>query len=122
MTKRILIIEDEHLLAEMYVTRFAREGFKVSIAKTVAKGIELAKKEKPHLILLDILLPDENGIAFLIIKQSEKSIARIPVVAFSNFDDPEIKKQALALGALEYLRKTDYTPQELVEKVRSYVK
>ncbi len=122
MTKRILIIEDEHLLAEMYVTRFTREGFKVSIAESLAQGVILTKKEKPHLILLDILLPDGNGISFLKTKQSEKSIASIPVVAFSNFDDPETKKQALVLGALEYLIKTDYTPQELLEKVRSYIK
>lgn len=122
MAKKILIIEDEHLLAEMYVTRFDREGFKVSLARTIKQGIELAKKEKPHLILLDILLPDGNGISFLKKKQSEKSIATIPVVAFSNFDDPETKKQASALGALEYLLKTDYTPQELIEKVRLYLK
>lgn len=122
MVKRILIIEDEHLLAEMYVTRFAREGFKVSIARTIKQGIELAKKEKPHLILLDILLPDGNGISFLKKKQSEKGIAAIPVVAFSNFDDPETKEQAFALGVLEYLLKTNYTPQELIEKVRLYVK
>lgn len=122
MTKRILIIEDEPILADMYATRFAREGFNVSTAGSLTKGVTLAKKEKPHLILLDILLPDGNGISFLKTKQSEKSIASIPVVAFSNFDDPETRKQALALGALEYLIKTAYTPKELLEKVRSYLK
>ena len=120
--KRILIIEDEYMLADMYATRFTQEGFKVSLAESIAQGVILAKKEKPHLIILDILLPDGNGISFLKTKQLEKSIASIPVVAFSNFDDTEIKKEALSLGALEYLMKTDYTPQELMEKVRLYVK
>ena len=121
MAKKILIIEDEPLLAEMYETRISREGFKVSVAQSVVQGIELAKREKPNLILLDILLPDGNGIDFLVMKQKEEGIASIPVVTFSNFDDPEAKKRALELGAKEYLLKTDYTPQELVKRMRSYV-
>lgn len=122
VAKKILIIEDEYLLAEMYEAKLSQEGFKTSVAGSVAQGVLLAKRENPNLILLDILLPDGNGISFLKIKQLEKGIASIPVVVFSNFDDPETKKQALVLGVLEYLLKTDYTPQELVEKVRLYVK
>ena len=121
MAKKILIIEDEPLLAEMYETRISREGFNVSVAQSIVQGIELAKREKPNLILLDILLPDGNGIDFLVMKQKEEGIASIPVVTFSNFDDPEAKKRALELGAKEYLLKTDYTPQELVKRMRSYV-
>ena len=63
--KKILIIEDEKILAEMYHDKFSEAGYDIALAFTSEEGIVLAKKDKPDLILLDILLPKENGIAFL---------------------------------------------------------
>ena len=119
--KKILIVEDEELLSEMYREVFEKEGFLVARASSGQEALELAQKEKPDFVLLDILLAGENGIYFLEQRKSLKSIASIPVIAFSNFDDPNVKKSAFALGVRDYLIKTNYTPQEVVAKVRVYI-
>jgi len=118
---KILIVEDEKVLAEMYKDRFAQAGFEVTLAFEAREGLKLAKKEKPDLILLDILLPGENGISFLAKLKKDQQISSIPVVAFSNYDDPETKKEAARLGIKEYLIKTNFTPQQIVEKVKEYL-
>ncbi|OHA64569.1 MAG: hypothetical protein A2672_02060 [Candidatus Wildermuthbacteria bacterium RIFCSPHIGHO2_01_FULL_49_22b] len=118
----ILIVEDEHILVDMYADRFRAEGWKVYTAASRDEGLKLTKQKKPDIILLDILLFDGHGIEFLQRKKQDPIIADIPVVVFSNLEDPQTKKEALELGTKEYLLKTDYTPQELVAKVKSYLK
>ena len=120
--KKILLVEDEALLAEMYRELFEKEGFDIMSAGTGEEAISVALKEKPAFILLDILLPESNGIYFLEQRSQDPEIADIPVIAFSNFDDPKMKESALSLGAKDYLIKTNYTPQEVVAKVKQYVK
>jgi len=122
LKKKVLIIEDEKILGEMYKDKFTQAGFEVSLVIEAREGVELVKKEKPDLVLLDILLPRENGIFFLEELKKISEVASVPVVAFSNFDDPETKKRAAKLGAKDYLIKTGYTPQEIVEKVKGYLK
>ena len=122
LKKKILIIEDEKVLIEMYRDKFVQAGFEVFLAFDSEEGIEMAKKEKPDLIVLDILLPKENGITFLKWKNEQADIESIPVVAFSNYDDPEAKREAFKLGVKDYLIKTNYTPQEIIEEVKKYLK
>lgn len=122
MAKKILIIEDEKILAEMYHDGFTQAGFEVVMAYSAEEAIEAALKEKPDLILLDILLPRENGIGFLGKLRKNPKIASIKVVAFSNYDDPDTKKEALEFGVEDYLIKTNYTPQEIIEKIKDYLK
>lgn len=119
--KKILIIEDEKILAEMYQDRFSQEGYQVALAFTSEEGIDLAKKEKPDLILLDILLPKENGVGFLKRLKKAGEISSTPVVAFSNYDEPRTRKEAESLGIKAYLLKTDFTPQDLVKKIKDYL-
>ncbi|PIZ87963.1 MAG: response regulator [Candidatus Nealsonbacteria bacterium CG_4_10_14_0_2_um_filter_39_15] len=118
MLKKILLIEDEKILAEMYKEKFSQAGFEVLLAFESKEGLKMVKKERPDLIVLDILLPRENGITFLGWLRQDPEIAATPVVAFSNYDDPETKKQALKLGAKDYLIKTNYTPSEIVAKIK----
>jgi DNA-binding response OmpR family regulator len=115
--KKILIIEDEKVLSEMYKFKFSKEGFEVINAIDVEEALGLAKSEKPDLIILDVLLPKENGINFL-----EKYKEDIPVVVLSNFDDNETKTRAFSLGAKDYLIKSNLDPQEVLIKIKSYLK
>ncbi len=119
---KILLIEDEAMLINMYKDKFARENLDISVANTVKEGIKKAQEIKPNLILLDILLPHENGLEFL--KQAKKNpeISSIPVVAFSNYSDPSTQEEAIKLGAKEYIIKANYNPQETVEKIKEYLK
>ena len=120
--KRILIIEDEKILAEMYRDKFIQTGFEIISAYSAEQGLEIFQKETPDLILLDILLPRENGVSFLAKIKKNPKFSSISIVAFSNYDNPEIKKQALELGVKDYLIKTIYTPQEIIEKIKNYLK
>lgn len=122
MTKKILLIEDEKILAEMYKDKFTQAGFEIFLAFDSREGLALAKKEKPDLIVLDILLPRENGIIFLTWLRKEPEISSTPVIAFSNYDNPETKRQAFKLGVKDYLIKTNYTPREIVEEIKNYLK
>ena len=118
---KILVVEDEQILAEMYKDKFEKEGFEIVLARDGKIGIEIMKKEKPALVLLDILLPNENGIEFLKKQAKDPEISSIPVIVFSNFDDPETKKETLSLGAKEYLIKSNHNPKEIVEQIKKYI-
>jgi len=118
---KILIVEDEKVLIEMYKEKFCKEGFDVVLAYSAEEAIEVALKEKPDLILLDILLPRENGIGFLMKLRDCPEISSTKVLAFSNYDDVATKRDALNFGTKEYLIKTNYTPQEVVGKVKNYL-
>ena len=120
--KRILIVEDEALLAEMYEQGFVQDGgFTVFSTVTAEEGIEIAKKEKLDFVLLDILLPKGDGIQFLEMQKEDKEIAKIPVLVASNFDHPPTKKRADELGVLGYIIKTEYTPQQIIDLVKEHL-
>jgi two-component system alkaline phosphatase synthesis response regulator PhoP len=118
MAKKILIVEDEKILSDMYAEKFQEAGFSVILAPEAEEGLEVAKKEKPDLIILDILLPKGDGISFLQKIREEPGLSLTPVVVFSNFDDPATKKAAFRLGVKDYLIKTNYTPHEITEKIK----
>jgi DNA-binding response OmpR family regulator len=118
----ILIVEDEKSLAEMYKDKFEEEGYAADIAFTSEEAEEYLKNNTPDLILLDILLPKENGVSLLKKMKTMENVSDIPVVAFSNYDEPRTKKQALDLGAKAYLIKTQYTPKELLAEVKKFLK
>ena len=122
MPKKILIIEDEKLLREMYVKKFSDTGYAVVAADDAENGIKMAEKETPDLILLDILLPKQNGLGFLEKLRDNPATSKIQVVAFSNFDEPNARQKAKELGVMDYLIKTNFKPKEIVERVGEYLR
>ena len=119
--KKILLVEDDEMLHNMYTQKFKSQGYDVVSAYNGSEGVKLAEETKPDLILLDILLPKKNGIYVLEQLRSNPKTSRTRVIAFSNYNDPNTKKQAKELNVLDYLIKTDYTPQEIVQKIKSYL-
>jgi DNA-binding response OmpR family regulator len=119
---KILIIEDEPILVGMYRDKFESAGFKVLTSDEVNNGLVIAEKERPELVILDILLPKENGTSFLEKWKENSKISSIPVVVLSNFDDPQTKEVARNLGARKYLIKTDYEPRDLLKEVNKILK
>lgn len=109
------------MLVEMYGDKFSEAGFDVIVSSDAEDGLETTKKEKPDLVVLDILLPRGDGISYLKKIREMRDFENMPVVAFSNFDDLPTKKAAFALGAKDYLIKTNYTPQEVVERVKVFI-
>jgi DNA-binding response OmpR family regulator len=116
--QKILLIEDEKVLVELYTEGFAEEGFDIKAVLSAEEGLKAVKKGKPDLVILDILLPKENGIFFLEEMRKDPEVKDIPVVVLSNLDAPETRRKALKLGALDYLIKTDFAPHELIERIK----
>lgn len=118
----IVLIEDDPMLTELYQTKLEMEGFRVSIAMDGKAGLELVKKAKPDLVLLDIMLPVMNGFSVLKeVKQSPQT-KRIPVIVLTNLGGEKAdsdKQLALGLGATEFLVKTFHLPDDIVGKIRS---
>ena len=119
---KILVIEDEQFLVEMYKTKFELENFQVISAFSSERAISILKKNIPDLILLDVLLPKKSGIAFLEEIRKIKSISKVPVIIFSNYDDPIARKKAKRLGVKDYLIKTEFTPKQLLGKIKKHFK
>ncbi|MCF7845281.1 MAG: response regulator [Candidatus Pacebacteria bacterium] len=120
--KKILIIEDEKMLTDIYEERFKREGFEVYSAVSAEEGLEKTIEIKPDLIILDILLPRGNGTDFLEKMKKIDDLKDIKVIAYSNYDDNETREKAIRLGAKEYLIKTNYTPKEILDLINKYIK
>jgi len=116
--KKILIVEDEKILSEMYKFKLNKEGFEVTLAMEVDEAIALAKKQKPDLVVLDVLLPKESGINYLIKTREMNDLNTVPVLVLSNFDDNQTRAEAFKYGAKDYLIKSNHDPKEIVAKIK----
>lgn len=106
---KVLLIDDDVLLLASLARRLKRQGgFECLVACSAAQGMDLARQERPDLILLDLNMPEMSGFGFLRELKKDPSIANIPVLILSGIlNDEEILREALALGALGYFDKTD---------------
>ena len=121
LTAKILLVEDDETLVEMYIMKFKEENLNLLVAKEGEAGLALAQKELPGLILLDIMMPKMDGFAVLTaLKKSEKT-KEIPVLMLSNLGQEADIAKGKALGAADYIVKSSMTPAELVAKIRTYL-
>jgi len=118
MEKKILIVEDEVSMAKALEEKFQLEGFSVVYAKNGKEGLEIAEKEKPDIILLDIVMPVMDGITMLKNMKEIEDIKDIPVIILTNLSDNEKLSEAMANGSYYYLVKSDWKIQNVVEKVK----
>lgn len=119
--KKILIAEDDAFIMEMYSMKLVSEGFEVISANDGERTVDKTRSEKPDLILLDILMPKLDGKGALKKIKSEKETANIPVIVLTNVGEQDSVKEILDLGASDYLIKSNFTPDEVVEKVKKYI-
>jgi DNA-binding response OmpR family regulator len=120
--KIILIVEDDPVLLRMYTEKLTFEGFKVIAAHDGEEALEKSLKEAVDLILLDIMLPRMSGTDFLEKLRQNQRGKNIPVVALTNLTEQSEKEKAIKLGVKEYLVKAMQTPEEVVEKLKNYLK
>ena len=118
--KKVLLIEEEPVLVDLFKDKFFKEGFNILTAPDSDSGLQIARIEKPNVIILDIMLPTTSGISFLKKLRAEPEISKTPVFVFSCLDTTDIKKQAFDLKIEDYIVKTKYTPDQLLEKVKEY--
>jgi DNA-binding response OmpR family regulator len=117
--KKILIVEDDDFLLQMYVTKLELEGFQVVSAVDGIKGLRLAKKDKPDLVLLDLQLPELSGFEVLEDLKRSNETKQIPVLVLTNFSQKEDIDRCLNLGASDYLIKAHFVPSEVIAKIKN---
>jgi len=122
MAKKIVIVEDEKSLLKILSVELLSGGFEVFSASNGKSGLALIKKQKPDLVLLDLVMPEKGG--FWVLEEMSKSDAlkKIPVIILTNLGEEENKKKGLALGAKGYFVKSDMKITNIVKKVRSALK
>ncbi|MFH1979356.1 MAG: response regulator [Patescibacteria group bacterium] len=114
----VLVVEDDEFLREVISEKLLKEGFDVMAAIDAEGALKQTEDKKPHIILLDLLLPGMSGFELLEKFKEDRSISDIPVVILSNLGQQSDKEKALAGGAVDYLVKADHTPIEIVRRVR----
>jgi len=120
--KKILIIEDDPFLSEMYSTKLIQEGFETEIAINGKQGMDKIKNIKPDLILLDIVLPKMDGFEILESVKKNSKLKNIPIVLLTNLGQKNEIEKGLSLGADEYIIKAHFTPTAVVTKIKEVLK
>ncbi|MFH0804979.1 MAG: response regulator [Patescibacteria group bacterium] len=115
---KILLVEDDKMLADMYITKFSKEGLEVVRAEDGAKGLEMAKRDKPDLVLLDIIMPKLDGFAVLRELKKDPTMGSTHILLLTNLGQSEDVEKGRQLGADDYFIKANHTPAEIVEKVK----
>lgn len=119
---RILIIEDEPLVAQMYQKALAGNEFQVTIAIGGQEGIDMAKATKPDIILLDIMMPDPNGIEVLEKLKADETTRAIPVVALTNLSGKYDTAFTCSKGAVDYWVKSEVKLEEFGAKIKGVLR
>ena len=119
---KVLIIEDEEMLVNMYISKFNKEGYQAEKAANGRIGLEKAKTIKPDIILLDIMMPEIDGFMVLKDLKSDTATKDIPVVMLTNLGQEEDIEKGNQLGATDYLVKANLTPSQVVDKVKTILK
>ncbi len=123
-SKKILVVEDDVTMREIVVQKLKTAGFNVFEAEDGEKGVKIAGKENPDLILLDLMLPKLDGFGVLteIRKSSDESLAKTPVIILSNLWSKEEIIKTKELGVQAYIIKAYMTTEEILDKVTEVLK
>ena len=121
MAKKILIAEDEEILSSLLKKKLTQQGYSVSIAKNGVIALEQMRKEKPDLLLLDVIMPQMGGFEVMEKMQEDPALRGIPIIIVSNSGQPVEIDKAKKLGAKDWIIKTEFDPQEVMDKVKKEI-
>ncbi|PIR16422.1 MAG: hypothetical protein COV46_08425 [Deltaproteobacteria bacterium CG11_big_fil_rev_8_21_14_0_20_49_13] len=117
MTKKILIVDDDKHLRTLLESRLKSWGYNVILADDGNKGLELARKKAPDLILLDIVMPNLDGYQFSLLMKSDERLKKIPVIMLTSMNEQIDVITGRAFGAVEYITKP-FDPEKLHEAIK----
>ncbi len=121
MTKRILVVDDEPELVDMITLRLEANDYKVLQAHDGQEGLEMAKKEKPNLIILDLMMPKMDGYKVCGLLKRDARYAKIPIILLTARAQEEDMSLGEELGADAYITKP-FDPEELLGKIKELMK
>ena len=120
--KTILLIEDDSVLGEVMKKRVETEGYNCYWEHDGKDGMTRLFEVHPDLVLLDIVMPNMNGYEVLEMINADKTLSAIPIIVISNSGQPVEIEKILKLGAKDYIVKSDTSIQDVVKKIKSYIK
>ena len=116
---KILIVEDDKFLRELMVRKLTSEhSFEVLSAMDGESGLKAMKDQKPDLVLLDLILPGISGFDVLEKIKEEQCLTGMPVIILSNLGQQDDVEKGMKLGAIDYMVKAHFTPNEILEKIK----
>lgn len=116
--KLILLVEDDSFLIDIYTTKFREAGFDIESVVDGAEALRKIKEKNPDLVVLDIVLPHEDGWEIIEKIKKEKKLKDIKIIILSNLGQRAEVEKGLRLGAVKYLIKAHYTPSQVLEEVK----
>ena len=119
---RVLFVEDDASVAQMYRLKLELDGYVVDVASDGLAALEKARALHPDIIFLDIRLPKLDGLTVLERLREDASTARIPVVILSNWNEKELVERGVMLGALDHLIKSQTTPARLSQRLADWLR
>ena len=120
---KIIIVEDDPNLLDLYAYEFKNLGFDVIKAEDGMQGLASTISEKPDLVILDVMLPKLDGISMLKeLRLTPGDVGRTPVIVLTALSDTSFANEAMRLGANEYFIKTDFMPNKMMSKIKKYLK
>jgi DNA-binding response OmpR family regulator len=117
--KKILLIEDDHVVATVYRNKLVADGFQVEVAHEGQTGLDLVRSFQPQLIILDLMLPDISGVEIMKKLRAQPAFEQLPIVVFSNTYLSNVMKEAWKAGASKCFSKANCTPKQILEAVHS---
>jgi len=120
MTK-IIIVEDDPMISEIYQKKFSDSGFEVFLAENGKKALGIVKKEKINIVLSDLVMPEMDGFELIKILRSGDYNLNIKIIVLSNLNQEDCRKKVTALGANGFIAKSDFTPADLVVEIKKLV-
>jgi DNA-binding response OmpR family regulator len=122
MAYKILLVEDDTVLGDMYSERIKAEGYELKHAVNGRDAIDIIHDYKPDLILLDIMMPEMNGMEVLHYLKSEPKTEKIPVFILTALGQSKDREAGLNAGAADYIVKSELMPKEIMEKIKGLLK
>lgn len=122
MSKAVLLVEDNDFIRNMYQLKFAKSDIEVIEAVDGAMALQKVSEHKPDVILLDLMMPNVNGLEVLRELKKQGITPGLPVIVLTNVMDQTTIAEAKQLGARDYIIKTDLTPSQVLDKTLPYLK
>lgn len=115
--KKILILEDEEIILDLLSKKLLQEGYEVKTARNGKEGMLMMEKEIPDLVLTDVIMPEKNGFDVISEMKQSEALKNVPIIIISNSGQPVEIDKAKALGVSDWVIKTEFDPNEIIQKV-----
>jgi len=123
MDKKILLVEDDPFLIDIYTTRLKEEGYLTEVSTSGEDCLNKLNKEDFDLLILDLILPDINGLEILKkINEKKETFPKLKIIILSNIGDKKGIEEGIRLGADKYLIKAHHTPSDIIKEIKNLLK